>query len=300
MKKKRAFKKNLKKTITTVTAAGLLVTGVSPSFAEAAESVLETREPAAKEKVEGLFTNNKYDIIKDTTSQKAIDEAKADVKQLPPGAEKDRLQGLVDKAQDLLLKKKLSIKNIDYKLQNLTIAFNTEDFKNYRIFLKKNGKYFSELDKGKNYYSTLSGLNWINSGVSVNNDDLFEVEVIFPDKNYILYSTKGSSLKEISLQKELNDLYENGSIKETVDQKKLDQLKADVKQLPPGAEKDRLQGLVDKAQDLLNKKNEAGQALAVAKEKVEGLFTDNKFDTIKDTTNQKAIDEAKADVKQLP
>ncbi|MGE7869323.1 lectin-like domain-containing protein, partial [Bacillus paramycoides] len=31
-------------------------------------------------------------------------------------------------------------------------------------------------------------------------------------------------------------------------------------------------------------------------EKVEGIFTDNKFDTIKDTTNQKAIDEAKAAV----
>ncbi|MGE7869322.1 immunoglobulin-like domain-containing protein, partial [Bacillus paramycoides] len=54
-------------------------------------------------------TDNKFDTIKDTTNQKAIDEAKAAVTQLPPGEEKSRLQQLVVKANDLLAISKITI-----------------------------------------------------------------------------------------------------------------------------------------------------------------------------------------------
>ncbi|MEB2632113.1 toxin Cry1Ac domain D-VI-related protein, partial [Peribacillus frigoritolerans] len=70
--------------------------------------------------------------------------------------------------------------------------------------------------------------------------------------------------------------------------------------LPEGAEKDRLQDLLNKAQDLLNKKEQAEKDLTDAKNKVEDLFTDDKFDTLEDTTDQGAIDEAQKAVNKLP
>ncbi|PJN92228.1 toxin Cry1Ac domain D-VI-related protein, partial [Bacillus sp. mrc49] len=75
---------------------------------------------------------------------------------------------------------------------------------------------------------------------------------------------------------------------------------AAVNKLPAGAEKDRLQDLVNKAKDLLKKKEEAEKEQADAKKKVEDLFTDNKFDTLKGSTNQAAVDEAEAAVNKLP
>ncbi|MGW8428006.1 pectate lyase-like adhesive domain-containing protein, partial [Peribacillus simplex] len=59
----------------------------------------------AKNKVEDLFMDDKFDTLKGTTDQGAIDEAKEAINKLPEGAEKDRLQDLLNKAKDLLNKK---------------------------------------------------------------------------------------------------------------------------------------------------------------------------------------------------
>ncbi|MFF2581235.1 Ig-like domain-containing protein, partial [Peribacillus sp. NPDC058075] len=56
----------------------------------------------AKNKVEDLFTDDKFDTLEGTTDQGAIDEAQEAVNKLPEGAEKDRLQELLNKAEDLL------------------------------------------------------------------------------------------------------------------------------------------------------------------------------------------------------
>lgn len=56
----------------------------------------------AKNKVEDLFTDDKFDTLEGTTDQASIDEAQKAVNKLPEGAEKDRLQDLLNKAQDLL------------------------------------------------------------------------------------------------------------------------------------------------------------------------------------------------------
>ncbi|WP_413783538.1 hypothetical protein, partial [Peribacillus muralis] len=56
---------------------------------------------------------------------------------------------------------------------------------------------------------------------------------------------------------------------------------------------------MNKAKDLLNKKEQAEKDLNDAKNKVEGLYTDNKFDTLKGTTNQAAVTEAQNAVNKL-
>ncbi|PJN90315.1 hypothetical protein CVN76_11250 [Bacillus sp. mrc49] len=89
-------------------------------------------------------------------------------------------------------------------------------------------------------------------------------------------------------------------MKGNTNQAAVDEAQAAVNKLPAGAEKDRLQDLVNEAKDLLKKKEQAEKDQADAKKKVEDLFTDNKFDTLKGNTNQAAVDEAQAAVNKLP
>ncbi|MGX7632567.1 M60 family metallopeptidase [Bacillus thuringiensis] len=168
-----------------------------------------------------LFVDDSQTSLVSTVTQSQLDQY---LQQIEQSNQPEKLMNIYQKAQKLLLEK--FIKNIDFTSAKTTISFNTEEYKNYRMVLMKNGKYTSELNKGQNYYSYLSGLNWT-TNVAVNNDDLLHLEVRLPDKTHILYSMTG---KEIALQKELNDLYENGRLKETVDQNKLDQLKAEINQ----------------------------------------------------------------------
>ncbi|MCK2007004.1 toxin Cry1Ac domain D-VI-related protein, partial [Peribacillus sp. Aquil_B8] len=153
----------------------------------------------------------KFDTLEGTTDQASIDEAQKAVNKLPEGAEKDRLQDLLDKAQDLLNEKEQAEKDL-------------ADAKN-------------------------------------------KVEDLFTDDKF-------------------------DTLEGTTDQASIDEAQKAVNKLPEGAEKDRLQDLLDKAQDLLNKKEQAEKDLADAKNKVEDLFTDDKFDTLEGTTDQASIDEA--------
>ncbi|MCT4479246.1 toxin Cry1Ac domain D-VI-related protein, partial [Peribacillus frigoritolerans] len=190
-----------------------------------AQDLLNKKEQAekdltdAKNKVEDLFTDDKFDTLEDTTDQGAIDEAQKAVNKLPEGAEKDRLQDLLNKAQDLLNKKEQAEKDLT-------------DAKN-------------------------------------------KVEDLFTDDKF-------------------------DTLEDTTDQGAIDEAQEAVNKLPDGAEKGRLQDLLNKAQDLLNKKEQAEKDLTDAKNKVEDLFTDDKFDTLEDTTDQEAIDEAQKAVNKLP
>ncbi|WP_236712836.1 toxin Cry1Ac domain D-VI-related protein, partial [Peribacillus muralis] len=76
------------------------------------------------------------------------------------------------------------------------------------------------------------------------------------------------------------------TLKETADQGAIDEAKDAVNKLPEGEEKDRLQDLLNKAQDLLNEQEQAEKDLADAKNKVEDLFTDDTFDTLNGSTDQ--------------
>ncbi|MEC1396692.1 toxin Cry1Ac domain D-VI-related protein [Peribacillus simplex] len=165
----------------------------------------------AKNKVEDLFTDDKFDTLKGNTDQGAIDKAKDAVNKLPAGPEKERLEDLLNKAQDLLNKKEQAEKDL--------------------------------------------------------NDAKNKVEDLFTDDKF-------------------------DTLKGSTDQGAIDKAKDAVNKLPAGPEKERLEDLLNKAQDLLNKKEQAEKDLNDAKNKVEDLFTDDKFDTLEGTTDQGAIDEA--------
>ncbi|MFD9626510.1 toxin Cry1Ac domain D-VI-related protein, partial [Peribacillus muralis] len=189
-----------------------------------AQDLLNKKEQAEKElndaknKVEDLFTDDKFDSLKETADQGAIDEAKEAVSKLPAGPEKERLEELLNNAQDLLNKKEQAEK---------------------------------ELNDAKN-----------------------KVEEMFTDDKFDTL---------------------NGS----TDQEAIDEAKEAVNKLPAGPEKERLEDLLNNAQDLLNKKEQVEKELNDAKNKVEDLFTDDKFDTLKETTDQGAIDAAQEAVNKL-
>ncbi|MGE7876628.1 toxin Cry1Ac domain D-VI-related protein, partial [Peribacillus muralis] len=89
-------------------------------------------------------------------------------------------------------------------------------------------------------------------------------------------------------------------LKGSTDQGAIDAAEEAVNKLPAGPEKERLEELLNNAQDLLNKNEQAEKDLNDAKNKVEGLFTDDKFDTLKETVDQGAIDAAQEAVNKLP
>ncbi|PJN92240.1 toxin Cry1Ac domain D-VI-related protein, partial [Bacillus sp. mrc49] len=105
--------------------------------------------------------------------------------------------------------------------------------------------------------------------------------------------------EQADAKKKVEDLFTDNkfdTLKGSTNQAAVDEAQAAVNKLPAGAEKDRLQNLVNEAKDLLKKKEQAEKDQADAKKKVEDLFTDNKFDTLKGNTNQAAVDEAQAAV----
>ena len=104
----------------------------------------------------------------------------------------------------------------------------------------------------------------------------------------------------------VNDTPTSNAIKGTTDQKKIDDARAKVAQLPEENKywKDIFNKDLDTAQTLLNNRNAAAQELvnqAAAEKAVNELFKNNNVTSgeIKDLTNQKAIDDAKALINQV-
>ncbi|MFJ7756507.1 toxin Cry1Ac domain D-VI-related protein, partial [Peribacillus muralis] len=90
------------------------------------------------------------------------------------------------------------------------------------------------------------------------------------------------------------------TLKNSTNQAAIDEAQNAVNKMPAGPEKNRLQNLVNKAKDLLKKNEQAEKELNDAKNKVEDLFTNDKFDTLKGSIDQGAIDEAQKAVDKLP
>lgn len=164
--------------------------------------------------VEDLFTDLSFASINESVNQTSIDNAQASIDLLPIGAERERQQALIVKAQELLNKKLIE-------------------------------------------------------------DAVSKTEELFKDGNF-------------------------NSLKETASQEEIDAAQNAVNKLPTGQEKNRLQELINKAQDLLNQKNQATQDLMNAQNKVGDLFTNEAHNILKDTIDQEAIDIAQHAVNKLP
>ncbi|MGG0844876.1 toxin Cry1Ac domain D-VI-related protein [Peribacillus simplex] len=258
-----------------------------------AKELLNKKEQAekdlanAKNKVEDLFTDDKFDTLKETTNQAAIDEAQEAVNKLPEGAEKDRLQDLLNNAKDLLNKKEQAEKDLTDAKNKVEDLFTDDKFDTLK----------GTTDQGA-IDEALDTVNKLPEGPE--KDRLQDLV----DKAQDLLNKKEQAEKDLSDAKnKVEDLFTDdkfNKLKETTNQGAIDEAQEAVNKLPEGGEKDRLQDLVDKAQDLLNKKEQAEKDLTDAKNKVEDLFTDDKFDTLKGSTDQGAVDEAQEAVNKLP
>ncbi|MGE7761380.1 toxin Cry1Ac domain D-VI-related protein [Peribacillus sp. NPDC097895] len=258
-----------------------------------AKDLLKKKEQAekdlndAKKKVEDLFTDNKFDTLKDTTNQAAIDEAQDAVNKLPAGPEKDRLQDLVDNAKDLLKKKEQADKDLVDAKKKVENLFTDNKFDRLKDTTNQ-----AAIDEAQD------AVNKLPAGPE--KDRLQDLV----DNAKDLLKKKEQADKDLAdAKKKVEDLFTNDKfdrLKDTTNQAAIDEAQDAVNKLPAGPEKDRLQDLVDNAKDLLKKKEQADKDLADAKKKVEDLFTDNKFDRLKDTTDQAAVDEAQDAVNKLP
>ncbi|MEY9865528.1 endo-alpha-1,4-polygalactosaminidase (GH114 family) [Peribacillus sp. B2I2] len=258
-----------------------------------AKDLLNKKEQAekdltdAKNKVEDLFTDDKFDTLKGTTDQGAIDEAKEAVRKLPAGSEKDRLEDLLNKAQDLLNKKEQAEKDLSDAKNKVEDLFTDDKFNTLKDTTNQGA-----IDEAQ------EAVNKLPEGTE--KDRLQDLV----DKAQDLLNKKEQAEKDLNDAKnKVEDLFTDDkfdTLKGSTDQGAVDEAQDTVNKLPEGPEKDRLQDLVDKAQDLLNKKEQAEKDLADAKDKVENLFTDDKFDTLEGTTDQGAIDEAQEAVNKLP
>ncbi|CAH0195064.1 Minor extracellular protease Epr [Peribacillus sp. Bi96] len=241
----------------------------------------------AKNKVEDLFTDDKFDTLKGSTDQGAIDEAKEAVSKLPAGPEKDRLQDLLNKAQDLLNKKIQAEKELNDTKNKVESLFTDDKFDTLKGSTDQGA-----IDEAKEAVSKLPA--------GPEKDRLEELLINAQD----LLKKNEQAEKELNDAKnKVEDLFTDDkfdTLKGSTDQGAIDEAKEAVSKLPAGPEKDRLQDLLNKAQDLLNKKEQAEKELNDAKNKVEDLFTDDKFDTLKGSTDQGAIDEAQEAVNKLP
>ncbi|MFS0765834.1 toxin Cry1Ac domain D-VI-related protein [Peribacillus phoenicis] len=258
-----------------------------------AQDLLNKKEQAekdltdAKNKVEDLFTDDKFDTLEDTTDQGAIDEAQEAVNKLPEGAEKDRLQDLLNKAQDLLNKKEQAEKDLTDAKNKVEDLFTDDKFDTLEDTTDQGA-----IDEAQ------KAVNKLPEGAEKDRlQDLL-------NKAQDLLNKKEQAEKDLTDAKnKVEDLFTDDkfdTLEGTTDQGAIDEAQKAVNKLPEGAEKDRLQDLLNKAQDLLNKKEQAEKDLTDAKNKVEDLFTDDKFETLEDTTDQGAIDEAQKAVNKLP
>ncbi|TVX77694.1 hypothetical protein FQP34_21340 [Peribacillus simplex] len=258
-----------------------------------AQDLLNKKEQAekdlndAKNKVEDLFTDDKFDTLKGSTDQGAIDKAKDAVSKLPAGPEKERLEDLLNKAQDLLNKKEQAEKDLNDAKNKVEDLFTDDKFDTLKGSTDQGA-----IDKAKD------AVNKLPAGPEKERlEDLL-------NKAQDLLNKKEQAEKDLNDAKnKVEDLFTDDkfdTLEGTTDQGAIDEAQEAVDKLPEGAEKDRLQDLLNKAQDLLNKKEQAEKDLADAKNKVEDLFTDDKFDTLEGSTDQGAIDKAKDAVSKLP
>ncbi|MGG0789377.1 toxin Cry1Ac domain D-VI-related protein [Peribacillus simplex] len=241
----------------------------------------------AKKKVEDLFTDDKFDTLKGTTDQGAIDEAQEAINKLPEGEEKDRLKDLLNKAKDLLNKKEQAEKDLADAKNKVEDLFTDDKFDTLK----------GTTDQGA-IDEAQKAVNKLPEGEEKGRlQDLL-------NKAKDLLNKKEQAEKDLAdAKKKVEDLFTDNkfdTLKGTTDQGAIDEAQEAVNKLPEGAEKDRLQDLLNNAKDLLNKKEQAEKDLTDAKNKVEDLFTDDKFDTLKGTTDQGAIDEAQEAVNKLP
>ncbi|MBC1436017.1 hypothetical protein HB848_11775 [Listeria rocourtiae] len=257
------------------------------------------RQTAATDAVKELFTNNDTtsDSIKDTTDQEAIDAAKNLVDAVTDPAVKAELELDIAAAQTLLDAKNEAIQAENERQTVATDAvkelFTNNDTASDSI---KDTTDQEAIDAAKNLVDAVTDPT-VKAELEL---DIAAAQTLLDAKNEAIQAENERQIAATDAVKELftNNDTASDSIKDTTDQAAIDAAKNLVDAVTDSTVKAELELDIAAAQTLLDAKNEAIQAenerQIVATDAVKELFTNNDTasDSIKDTTDQAAIDAA--------
>ncbi|MBC1563532.1 toxin Cry1Ac domain D-VI-related protein [Listeria booriae] len=256
------------------------------NVAEAAE---KARQEAADASVKNLFNNNDVNgTIKDTTNQKAIDDAKKLVDAVTDATKKAELENNLKEAQEQLdarnvaeAAEKARQEAADASVKNL---FNNNDV-NGTIKDTTNQKAIDDAKKLVDAVTDPTKKAELENILKEAQDQLDARNAVAAEK-----------AREEAAEKAVNELFINdtpasNTLKNTTDQKAIDDAKNLVNAIQDETKKAELLENLDKAQDLLNEKNAEKARQEAAEAGLKDLFNGNDVNgKIKDTTNQEAID----------
>ncbi|MBC2170853.1 toxin Cry1Ac domain D-VI-related protein [Listeria booriae] len=256
------------------------------NVAEAAE---KARQEAADASVKNLFNNNDVNgTIKDTTNQKAIDDARTLVNAVTDVTKKAELEKNLKEAQEQLdarnvaeAAEKARQEAADASVKNL---FNNNDV-NGTIKDATNQKAIDDAKKLVDAVTDPTKKAELENILKEAQDQLDARNAVAAEK-----------AREEAAEKAVNELFINdtpasNTLKNTTDQKAIDDAKNLVNAIQDETKKAELLEKLDKAQDLLNEKNAEKARQEAAEAGLKDLFNGNDVNgKIKDTTNQEAID----------
>ncbi|PNP94502.1 hypothetical protein BMT55_03175, partial [Listeria newyorkensis] len=270
-----------------------------------AQSLLDGQNEQAKQNtantaVKELFTNNDpaSNAIKDTTNQKAIDDAQKTIDVLAAGPVKTALQADLDKAQDLL----------DARTQQAADDQNQKAVATYAVNqLFVNNTPISDAIKASTDQDAIDSaqaeINKIKDPALKADlqKDLDRAQELLNQRNA---ANQAEQAKQDAARKAVNELFNSNTpasnaIKPTTTQATIDAAQRLIDTVTDPTTKAALQADLNKAQSLLDAKNAAAATEKAkqdaAKKAVDELFNSNTptSGAIKPTTDQKAIDDAK-------
>ncbi|MBC2180920.1 hypothetical protein HCJ82_12180 [Listeria booriae] len=259
----------------------------------------EANQAAADKAVNELFKDNKPSTgeIKDTTDQGAIDAAQKAIDAVKDPVVKDALQANLDKAQELLNAKKAEEK-AEQDRQNAADKAVNELFKDNKPATGtiKDTTDQDAIDAAQKVIDAVKD-QATKDALQANLDEAQEL------LNAKKAEEKAEQDRQNAADKAINELFKDnkpstGVIKDTTDQKAIDETQKLIDAVTDPTMKQELQNNLDKVQELLDAKKAEEKAeqdrQAAADKAVNELFKDNKPATgaIKDTTDQDAIDAA--------
>ncbi|MBC2283863.1 toxin Cry1Ac domain D-VI-related protein [Listeria booriae] len=260
-----------------------------------AQELLDERNAVAKQVEEatkavgGLFSNDTptSNAIKPTTTQKAIDDAQKLVDAIVDSAVKEARQAELDKAQELL----------DTRTAQAAADQTQKAVANYAInqlFVSNNPT--SDAIKASTDQDAIDN---VQAEIDKLNDPALKTDLQTTlDRAQELLNERNEVAKQVEeAQKVIDELFNNGALKDTTDQAAIDKAQEKIDALTDADKKTELQKALDAAQKQLDDRNSAAEAEKERQEKaaadVKNLFENgNTNGALKDTTDQAAIDKA--------
>ncbi|MBC1552887.1 hypothetical protein HB901_09215 [Listeria booriae] len=256
----------------------------------------QARQEAAEASIKDLFNNNDTTgTIKDTTDQKAIDAAQKTIDAVTDPTKKEELQKDLDAAQT-----QLDAKNAAAEAEKANQATAEASVKDLFNNNDTTGTIKDTTDQ-KAIDAAQKTINAVTDPTKKEKlqKDLDAAQTQLDAKNA---AAEADKTQQAIANFAVNQLFQNNNpstdaIKDTTTQSAIDTAQAQVNLLLPSAVKTDLQNKINRAQELLDARNQAAteqEKQAAATASVKDLFTNNDVNgAIKATTDQKAIDAAK-------